>query len=286
MSIKVALNHRTSYRYDRLASLGPQTVRLRPAPHSRTPILAYSLTVDPPDHFLNWQQDPQGNFLARLVFPERVDHLTVTVDLVADMTVINPFDFFLEPSAETYPFTYDAALDSELAPFRAVAPATPLLARYLAGIKRDPMRTIDFLVGLNAQLQQDIGYVVRLEPGVQTPDETLISGKGSCRDTGWLLVQLMRHLGLAASFVSGYLIQLVADQKPIEGPSGPTADFTDLHAWCEVYLPGAGWIGLDPTSGLLAGEGHIPLACSPEPQSAAPISGTLDDCEVTMQHEM
>ena len=286
MSIKVALNHRTSYRYDRLASLGPQTVRLRPAPHSRTPILAYSLTIDPPDHFLNWQQDPQGNFLARLVFPERVDHLTVTVDLVADMTVINPFDFFLEPSAETYPFTYDAALDSELAPFRAVAPATPLLARYLADIKRDPMRTIDFLVGLNAKLQQDIGYVVRLEPGVQTPDETLGSGKGSCRDTGWLLVQLMRHLGLAARFVSGYLIQLVADQKPIEGPSGPTADFTDLHAWCEVYLPGAGWIGLDPTSGLLAGEGHIPLACSPEPQSAAPISGTLDDCEVTMQHEM
>jgi uncharacterized protein (DUF2126 family)/transglutaminase-like putative cysteine protease len=286
MSIQVSLRHETSYRYDRLISVGPQTVRLRPAPHTRTPILAYSLKVEPGDHFLNWQQDPQGNFLARLVFPERIDRLSVTVDLVADMTVINPFDFFLEPAAETFPFAYDPGLDSELAPFRVASRAEPRFARYLAGIARDPMRTIDFLVGLNQRLQNDIGYIVRLEHGVQTPEETLARRQGSCRDTGWLLVQLLRHLGFAARFVSGYLIQLVADQKPITGPEGPSADFTDLHAWCEVYLPGAGWIGLDPTSGLLAGEGHIPLACSPEPQSAAPISGTIEDCEAALHHAM
>src|SRR5579862_1638886 len=286
MSIQVALSHRTAYRYDRRVTLGPQTVRLRPAPHSRTSILAYALKVEPEPHFLNWQQDPQANFLARLVFPEKVDHFAVTVDLVADMAVVNPFDFFLEPSAEQFPFTYDHALDAELASFRKTAPVEPRFAAYLATIEREPLRTIDFLVALNQRLQREIRYIVRLEPGVQTPEETLTKGEGSCRDSGWLLVQLMRHLGFAARFVSGYLIQLVADQKPLEGPAGPSADFTDLHAWCEVYLPGAGWIGFDPTSGLLAGEGHIPLACSPEPSSAAPISGAIDKCEVTFEHLM
>jgi uncharacterized protein (DUF2126 family) len=286
LSIHVALSHITHYKYDRLVKLGPQVVRLRPAPHSRTQVLSYSLKVEPAKHFINWQQDPFANYQARLVFPEPTREFKVTVDLVVEMAVFNPFDFFLEPAAEEFPFTYNALQARELAPYLATQPATPLLKRYLEKIDRTPKRTIDFLVGLNQGLQSDIKYSIRMEPGVQTPEETLRLACGSCRDTGWLLVQLLRHMGLAARFVSGYLIQLKADVKSIDGPSGAETDFTDLHAWCEVFLPGAGWVGLDPTSGLMAGEGHIPLACTPEPSSAAPVEGGVDKSEVEFEHHM
>ncbi|KIP90480.1 MULTISPECIES: transglutaminase family protein [Pseudomonas] len=286
MSIHVALHHVTHYRYDRAVNLGPQIIRLRPAPHSRTRILSYSLSVEPGEHFINWQQDPQGNYLARLVFPEKTRELRVEVDLVAEMAVFNPFDFFLEPYAEQIPLTYTAGEQRELAPYLVKLPGEARFNEYLASIDRTPKASVDFLVALNQRLAADIDYLIRMEPGVQTPEQTLVNASGSCRDSSWLLVQLFRHLGLAARFVSGYLIQLSADVKSLDGPSGTEVDFTDLHAWCEVYLPGAGWIGLDPTSGLFAGEGHIPLACSPEPSSAAPISGAVDDCESEFSHEM
>jgi uncharacterized protein (DUF2126 family)/transglutaminase-like putative cysteine protease len=286
MAIRVALHHKTTYVYDRLVHLSPQIVRLRPAPHCRTPVTAYSLKIEPAGHFLNWQQDPQSNYQARVVFPEKVRQFSVEVDLVAEITVINPFDFFLEPYAEKCPFRYEDSLERELAAFREVSPPGPRLAEYLKTIDMTPRRTMDFLVDVNQRLQHEIGYLIRMEPGVQSSEQSLTLRSGSCRDSAFLLLEIFRNLGLAARFVSGYLIQLKPDTKPLEGQPGPSQDFTDLHAWTEVYLPGAGWVGFDPTSGLLAGEGHIPLAATPDPGSAAPISGNVGECEVQFRHEM
>jgi transglutaminase-like putative cysteine protease len=242
-------------------------------------VLSYSLKIAPDEQFLNWQQDPYGNFCARLVFPGKTRLFTVQVDLEAELTAVNPFDFFVEPKAEQVPFRYDGQLARDLRPLLETESVGPNLAEYLAQIDRTPRETVDFLVGLNQQLQRDIRYRNRLEPGIQTCEQTLELRSGSCRDSAWLLVQILRNLGVAARFVSGYLIQLVPDVPPVEGPAGPEADVTELHAWTEVYLPGAGWIGLDPTSGLLAGEGHLPLACTADPLSAAPISGSVEVCE-------
>jgi len=280
MAIRVAIHHKTEYLFDRPVSLSPHVLRLRPAPHTRTPVHQYSLKIEPGKHFINWQQDAFGNFLARLVFPERARKLSIDVALVVDLVSINPFDFFLEDYAENYPFSYPKQIAKELAPYFEIVDDGPLLKEWLDGVSRKPKRMIDFLVELNAQLSRDIKYGIRMEPGVQTCEETLGLAKGSCRDSAWLLVQILRHLGLAARFVSGYLVQLTADVKSLDGPSGPEQDFTDLHAWAEVYVPGAGWIGLDPTSGLFAGEGHVPLACAPDPVGAAPIEGATGKCEV------
>ncbi len=286
MSITASIYHLTHYKYDRPVTLGPQVIRLRPAPHSRTRVISHSLRVSPAEHFVNHQQDPYGNWLARFVFPEPVTEFKIEVDLVADMTVYNPFDFFVEDEAEYWPFAYPEDIRPDLVIYSQPEPVGPLLAQFLARVPRARTRTTDFIVGLNARLAAEITYVIRMEPGVFSPEETLGAGKGSCRDTSWLLVQILRNLGFAARFVSGYLIQLKPDLKALDGPSGTEVDFTDLHAWCEVYIPGAGWIGFDPTSGLLTGESHIPLAATPHYRNAAPISGLSSAANVEFGFDM
>lgn len=286
MSIQVALHHLTAYTYERPIALSPQVIRLRPAPHCRTSILSYSQKITPQNHFINWQQDPFNNHLARVVFPEKTREFKIEIDLIADLAVINPFDFFLETEAEQFPFSYTPSLRKDLEPYLITPEPGPFLKKFLDKIDRSPKHTVSFLVDINQQLKMDINYLIRMEPNIQTPENTLKLKSGSCRDSAWLLVEILRNLGLATRFVSGYLIQLKPDIKPVTGPAGAEEDFTDLHAWVEVYIPGAGWIGLDPTSGLLAGEGHIPLAASPQPQSAAPVTGFLEPVQVEFQHKM
>ncbi|WP_434986389.1 transglutaminase family protein [Vreelandella zhaodongensis] len=291
MPTRVALHHRTAYRFDRPVNLSPHIVRLRPAPQCRTHIDNYSLTVSGEDHFLNWQQDPFGNFNARIVFPEPRNELIITVKLTASMAMINPFDFFLEEFAQRTPFAYPEELSRALWIYLEATEAGPRLSEWLKEIPREPINSVDFLVALNQRLNNDISYLLRLEPGVQSCEETLALGRGSCRDSAWLLVQICRHLGLAARFVSGYLIQLAADEegvdeKGVDDPHSKDVDRADLHAWTEVFLPGAGWIGLDPTSGLLAGEGHIPLAATPTTDSAAAITGSSEKCDTEFSVDM
>ncbi|MGB5323608.1 transglutaminase family protein, partial [Lutimonas sp.] len=285
MALKIVISHKTLYKYDRSVSLSPHIFRLRPAPHSRTPIEAYSIKIKPENQFFNWQQDPFGNYLARLVFPEKTKELSVDVEIIADLKTINPFDFFVEDYAEEYPFSYKETVKKELQPYLEIDESGPLLDAFLKDIDTTPRKTIYFLIDLNRKIYEYLSYNIRMEPGVQSCEESLERKNGSCRDFAWLFVQVLRHLGFGARFVSGYLVQLKSDEKSLDGPSGPAEDFTDLHAWVEVYLPGAGWIGFDATSGLLAGEGHIPLACTPSYESAAPVEGLTDVCETEFFYE-
>jgi len=286
MSIQAAIYHLTHYVYDRPVTLGPQIIRLYPAPHSKTRVLSHAVNVLPAGHFVNQQQDLYGNYLGRFVFPEPVNELKIEIDLVADMTVYNPFDFFVDPCAEKWPFSYPEEIRQDLVIYLQTDPQGPLLSRLLSELPASAEKTVDFAVNLNARLAERIEYIIRMQTGVQTPEQTLEKASGSCRDSSWLLVQIFRSLGIAARFVSGYLVQLKPDLVSLDGPPGTDHDFCDLHAWCEIYLPGAGWIGLDPTSGLLAGESHIPLSASPHYQNAAPISGMASEAEVNFSFDM
>ncbi len=282
----VALRHESRYDYDRAVTLGPHSVRLRPAPSARTPVVDYRLRVTPAAHRLHWQQDPLGNFVARVIFPEPLASLEIAVDLVVDLEPINPFDFLLEPSAEKHPFVYEPRVYEELTPFLARREAGPRLGAWLAAVDPRPTPTLEWILALNQRLAREVEYLVREEAGVQSSEETLRLGRGSCRDSACLLAEILRQLGVAARFVSGYLIEIASGEVTVAPMPDAPRDMASLHAWTEAYLPGAGWVGLDPTSGLLASEGYLPLACSARPERAAPITGSVSESHVRFEHSV
>ncbi|MFD2932879.1 transglutaminase family protein [Spirosoma flavum] len=284
MSVRVAIHHHTHYEFDRMVFLSPHLIRLKPAAHSSAQIESYSLTIEPANHSLHWQQDPFGNFIARIDFWESMQKMSIGVEITAVLAPTNPFDFFLDTYAQSFPFQYETQLKKDLMPYLEITEQGPHLMQWLQKIDQTKRDIIEFLIMLNKQVFQDIAYSIRLQPGIQTTEETLELAIGSCRDSGWLLVQILRHFGLAARFVSGYLAQVITDETRRNDSSGTKEDSLALHAWAEVYIPGAGWIGLDPTSGVLATEGHIPLACTSDPASAAPVTGTTDITETTLTY--
>jgi len=278
--MRLFVQHRSHYEYPRPAALGPHLVRLRPANHTRARIETYRLAIEPA-HRVHWHQDPHGNHVARVTFQlgQRVDALDVLVELAVDIRPVNPFDFLVDPRCREVPFAYPDGLAEELAPFLGLddpAYAIGPRARELIDSLPAHGEPVDVMVEANRRIGAEVRYVIREEHGVWTPEQTLCEGRGSCRDSAVLLIAALRSRGLAARFVSGYLIQLTDEGMIPDQPRGIGRDVVDLHAWAEVYLPGAGWIGLDATSGLLTGEGHIPLACTASPALASPIDGTSD----------
>jgi transglutaminase-like putative cysteine protease len=280
MPVIAKLHHITRYTYAKPVRLGPHILRLRPAPHCRQPILDYQLKIEPDNHRLTWYQDPHSNWLARAIFFDASDTLTIRVTCTLDMAAINPFDFLIDDEATLYPFRYSDDLTRDLIAYRAHEPCGPRLAAFTAPMQHQTMSTIDCLVHLNQRIHSAITYIKRKEAGVQNPEETLRLQSGSCRDSTWLFIISARHLGFAARFVSGYLIDVGSSDAPAHH------DESELHAWAEVYLPGAGWIGFDTTSGLLCNECHLPLAAAPHYASAAPVTGTTEPVSAELRFDM
>jgi transglutaminase-like putative cysteine protease len=286
--LRVQLMHRTCYAYERAVWLSPHEIRLRPTAHARTPTFDYVLALAPAEHKLKWQHDPYGNWVARVVFGAATPQLVIDVTLDAILVPHNPFDFYVADNAWNFPFAYTPEERHALQPYLQREEGGSRLLAWMERMRRRllgaPIDTIEFLVAVNHWVSEEVRYVRRDEPGILSCEQTLEAGSGSCRDSAWLLAQVLRHADIATRFVSGYLVQLGAADARL--PAGHEPDALALHAWCEAFIPGAGWIGLDATSGLLTGEGHIPLACAALPASAAPVTGSVQSARSTLSATM
>ncbi|MCH8507045.1 MAG: transglutaminase family protein, partial [Ectothiorhodospiraceae bacterium] len=269
---RVALRHRLDYRFDRPVRLSTHWLRLRPAPQTAARIQAYSLSIRPGSHFINWVRDPFENHLARLDFPDPVTHCSIDMELLAELPPVNPFDFLLTADAASHPFSYADQLARELAPYLGEMAEDADVARWLQSLDRTPVSTLERLQQMASRIAEEF----HLEPFGNDIDlaRLLRHGAGSHRELAWLLTVSLRALGVAMRLVSGYRLMLSSDPH------------AHLHTWCEAYLPGAGWIGLDPASGLLTTEQHIPLCTASDPLRALPVLGYRESCEESVREQI
>lgn len=272
MSTRIALTQRYEYRFSRSVQLSTHWLRLRPAPHTAGRISAYSLRVHAETHYLNWLRDPFENHLARLDFPDPTDAVTLEIDLIAELEPVNPFEFLVEPFAASHPFDYPEQLRKELAPYLRRGTSGSKLNQFLKKLKLKSGYITEQIGAINEYVSNALAVTGPGNPGAIDLETVLHQGHGSAWELAWLLTLTLRNVGLAARVTQGYRIFLDAKAK---------TDTVSNHAWSEVFLPGAGWVGLDPCGGLFINEGYIPLASAPEPLRVLPIAGYRECCEET-----
>ncbi|WP_432694981.1 transglutaminase family protein [Marinobacterium sp. YM272] len=260
------IKHSTWYGFNGEVTLDPHWLRIRPRVDHDIRILSATLTLTPPASNVRWYRDVENNSVAVVDFDQPCTELEILSEVELEHFDQQPLDFMVEDYAVDYPFNY---LDEDrvvLAPYFAMTESSDALRAWIANIwdGGEALQSYTLLRRLCDAIENGFEYKVREEVGVQAPEETLSLGSGSCRDFANLYIAAVRHLGFAARFVSGYLFV----------PPGPEF-FGTTHAWAEVYIPGAGWKGFDPTSGEITGATHIPVAVARNPETVPPVEGAF-----------
>lgn len=257
--------HRTYYNFTEPVTLGAHSLLLRPREDHELRIESLDLKISPEAELL-WHRDVEGNSVGMASFSQPTQQLAIESELIIKQYLEYPLDFLVEDYAVTYPFSYPQDDLVLLSPYIGMSEdESQTLKPWIDSIwqQGEAIETYSLLQRLTINIYKSMTYRLREEPGVQSAGTTLVEGTGSCRDFALLLMSACRHLGLAARFVTGYL------HAPLSEAAGAT------HAWAEVYLPGAGWKGFDPTTGTIVGADHIPVAVARLPTSVPPVSGSF-----------
>lgn len=261
------ITHNTYYNFSGSVILGTHYLRLRPREGHTLHIESSTLTITP-QPTLRWRHDVEGNSVAIASFSQPTSQLSILSDIIIQQYNEDPLDFVVEQQAVDYPFLYEEDDRVLLQPYMTDPPIESYkwLTDWIGAIWQpgEAIQTYTLMQRICSHIYQTFAYRIREEPGVQSAEQTIALKAGSCRDFAQLFMSAARHLGLAARFVSGYL------------HAPPTIDnFGATHAWAEIYVPGAGWVGFDPTIGQLVGADHIAVAVARLPESVPPVSGTF-----------
>lgn len=276
MNRRYQIHHHTIYRYDTSVTFSPHYLRLKPQESDVCDTLSYTLDVSPPCS-VYWSEDIIGNHVAKCIFSTPSDILDIRTVLEVSLGEKNPFAFIVDEYAENYPFAYRPYEQNGLQYYLQVQEQGELFTQWVARFSPLSMYVVSMLREVANAIAMEIRYEKRHEPGYLPAEQTLAEKQGSCRDTAWLLMQTLRALGLASRFVSGYLLQPEDDVPDVD---------IEYHAWVECYIPGAGWVGIDATSGLFTAEHHIALASDAFPENTAAVIGTTSPAISVLDYKL